>query len=145
VHRACELYDKGDLGFVPESIQGYLDSWKRCRDILGPPAAIECIVGSWDLKCAGRLDRVFYSNGVVEIKTGQPSPQHGVQLAGQAYLYFGRRAPRFAAYLHSDGEFIPQRDFVEYTSLGDYATFLSCLALTHWRQKNYSKKGESTW
>jgi hypothetical protein len=117
------------------------------------------MVASWDLKCAGRLDRVFqWSDGktiaVVEIKTGKPSPQHGVQLAGQAILFAASCPPgaykpkniaRWAVYLHNDGEFIRHRDLVEYKDRGDYATFMACLALTHWRKKNHSKRGESTW
>ena len=93
---------------------------------------------------------------IVEIKTTKPSPQHGVQLAGQAILFAEsdqlarhfagnpRNIKRYAVYLHSDGEFLRHRDLVEYNDKGDYATFMACLAVTHWRQKNYGKGGV-TW
>jgi hypothetical protein len=147
VHYACELYDKNDLLAVAPELEGYLECWKQFRKYYrAAPIDIELICGSWSVKVAGRLDRVFHFPGglsVIEIKTCPPSPVHGVQTAGQAICLGETRAvprskiTRHAVYLNKDGVFVPRRDFVRHNNAGDYPMFFSCVAIQTWRMHQW--------
>lgn len=94
VHEACALYDEGNLAECPADCQPYLNGWIKFRE--ENPLVFTAIelplihVGSG---FAGTPDRVGYwlkrSRGayfVLDIKTCQSDPSHGVQTAAYAIL-----------------------------------------------------------
>lgn len=83
------------------------------------------------LRYAGTPDRVGilnYTAAILEIKTGEVYPWHGIQTAGQDLLVTRRgKRRRFVVYLRADGTFRLR----EHTDPGDYLKFLDALARYH--------------
>ncbi len=94
--------------------------------------AIEQPVYSKRLRVAGTPDRYGWMFGhpfVLDIKTGAPSPFHGVQLAGYDLLdpmKGGRRRRRFVLYLDTSGY-----SLIECSTVTDYNAFVSLVEDFH--------------
>ena len=90
IHKACHLWDEGTLdeSTVDEEIVGFLDSYKEGKGIMGfDVIKSEEIVFDPILQFAGMLDKLVYGLGgtqfaLIDLKSGQPHPSHGIQLAG---------------------------------------------------------------
>lgn len=110
VHKACELFDRDDLGGYSPTIEPYLNSWiDFCRDFSPAFIEIEKLVFCPKYMYAGTLDRVA-SIGVheyiVEIKTGQKSRSHQIQMAAYEYAHKKDRRykmKRLCVYLSKEG------------------------------------------
>lgn len=153
VHYACELIEGGGDGTgisreqLDPEIAGYVRGWENFLSDTGwKTSRLEWMVGSWKYRVAGRLDRIGrFPRGpmaVVEIKTSSsPSPRDAIQAAGQEIL--ARETDpeiakqkiinRFVVYLSAGGTY----KRVHCRDEGDKALFLSCVAITHFRRKNY--------
>lgn len=104
----------------------YFEAWMKFRAMMPGLKflAIEVPIFRPDLGLAGRPDRVglFRRQAViVDLKTGAPSPMHGVQMAlydlllGQLPLGVRRR---FACYLQEDGDY-RMREFKDRSDLDE--------------------------
>lgn len=136
IHLATHLYDINDL--VEESvdprIKGYLDAYKLAKKEIGfSVLRSEVKVCDPLRKFAGTFDKetVFLGDhgfipgdlAIFDIKSGQPHPSHGLQLAGYAQ---GNRTPthqRFGLYLKSNGKY----RLKQYTDMSDFNIFNSAL------------------
>ena len=89
VHKATELYDRGELDFdsLDDALRPYLDGWIQFRQDYGfVPTEIEksYISEAYNFGC--RVDRIGLYRGepaLVEIKSGTMLPSVRIQLAGQ--------------------------------------------------------------
>lgn len=144
VHAATLAYDLGEDAVIEDRWRGFYEAYVALR------AAVRC---RWRLlehpkahrrlRYATMLDRVGTVSGrpsVVEIKTGEPAPFHGPQLAGADLLLGPRIAPgtrrRLGFYLHADGTF----QVKEYTEAKDYHDFLAALS-AYWDDGGARKMG----
>lgn len=122
---------------IPESITGYLVGLRKFLDKYGPKVICAEVImadparqlaGTVDLELAGLLG----SDATVDIKTGSPSPVHGLQLAAYAYLkarskWMSRR--RFGLYLTASGGFRLR----EYDDVTDLDVFFRVHDTLRWR------------
>ncbi len=142
VHRYTELYDLALLSEenIPDEFRGYLAAWigfRANREFT--PVHIEERVYHSILGYAGTIDRI----GVVadagqpvllDIKTGDPDPWHGVQLAG--YCLAAKRLgliddeiERWGVYLRADGSF----EVRVYDDPRDATAFNASLVIHNWK------------
>ena len=89
IHDITALIDSGITEFESyrnHEYYGYLEAWEKFKDDTKFEAhQIEYIVGHKDYRYAGTLDRLGMMNNeyvIIDIKTGQPSKVHGLQLTG---------------------------------------------------------------
>lgn len=140
-HRACELWDRGELEFstLDERLQPYLDGWIRFRLDAAPEfTAIEQRLAHRGLRYAGTCDRVALINGVralVEIKTTATLlPATAVQLAGYELAYNftvpepERARARYAVHLKPDGTY----SMLRYSERADFDEFRALLTHYYW-------------
>jgi len=91
------------------------------------------------LAVAGTPDRVGYlgehlHGAVLDLKTGEPEPSIGVQLAAYRYLLRVNGLPvahRLSVHLRPNGTFRVH----EYTDVGDEAAFLAAVTIHRWQQR----------
>ena len=146
VHKACELDDANELdeASLHDAIRPYLDGWRRFRDEFMPVwDAAEWMLGDPSMRYAGTIDRVGTLNDgrqvVLDIKTGLPMPQIGVQLAGYARLLRanGQTADFARISVHlGDGTF----QVMPWKNIDDDRCFLALLAVRSWTLKNGGKQ-----
>ena len=113
IHLACEYYDNGELGGIPESIKLYLDQYiKFLKDFDVEMVEVETKIFCEKYMYAGTLDRVAIfkkiSNDPVifDIKTGAKSRSHQIQTAAYEYAYKTdkqKKMDRYTLYLSEDG------------------------------------------
>lgn len=146
VHKAIHYYLENSLdpSSLDDSVLGYLQSFIQLRNhgILVPELIEYQTVGELDgLPFGMKLDLAGIFNGfeaILDLKTGDPQPHHGVQLAGYCIgtphkilttpmAKFARRR-RFGIYLKADGA-MPK--VVPYTDQRDFRVFAAALEITH--------------
>lgn len=142
VHECVELYERGELdeSSVDPELSGYFEAYKECRNRHGFPApvAIEERFYSEPYGYAGTLDQEFPGDWMNDIKTGQPSPVHGLQLSGYWLGKYGmnRKPQRLTAtYLQPDGG----AELREYPY--EPLIWLAVLTCYRWRANNNLIKG----
>ena len=133
VHTATELYDQDnlDINSLHPTLKGYLDGWIRFRtDFKLKPIAIELKMAHPLFKFAGKVDRVFEGNTLIDIKTGVPKKTDAIQTAGYAELWeYGKGSrdriqKRMSVYL-KDGNY----KIIEHKDKTDRQVFLACLTV----------------
>lgn len=136
VHKACELYDEGDLAEdkLSDGLKPYLEAWKRFRLESGfTPTHIEEYSYHKSYLYAGTADRVGKVNGksaIVDIKPPMSKPWWQIQTAAYAMIWFPEHVPfRIAVSLHPDGTYRAHR----HTDPKDKHIFLSALAVHNWK------------
>lgn len=137
------LTERFDTGFVNEELPAeewaYLAAWINFRrDLEFFPLHVEERVYHSLLRYAGTVDRIgFLGAGgepiILDIKTGDPHPWHGVQLAG--YVLAAERLGlvehgirRWGVYLSPEGY-----RYVEYGEASDFTVFQAALQLANWK------------
>lgn len=147
-HRACHFFSEGTLDWtsVDPQIERYVVSWaKLFEKTKMRPEKIEyqCVVELEGLLFGMQLDflgLIFEEEAILELKTSQPHPAHGVQTAGYAIgaphpelttpmAKFSRRR-RYGAYLQDDGSMAKLKP---YSDRRDYKTFVSSLEIASWK------------
>jgi hypothetical protein len=131
VHRLTEDFDAGrDLVF-PSGLDcgGYMDAYAAFMAVVRPTyAASELRLVSDVLELGGTIDRVcddlFGAPGILDFKTGDRMPWHGLQLA--AYNALRPTGKRWACYLRADGRY----KLREYDDPLDHGKFMYYLADT---------------
>lgn len=142
VHECIEFFERGELDetSIDPELRGYFEAYLECRKVYFPqgPIAIEERVYSEQYQYAGTLDQEFSGGWINDIKTGAPSPTHGLQLTGYWLAKHGKtkKPTRLTGtYLQPGGRF----------RLKDYpyepGAWLAVLADYRWRHKyNLLKK-----
>jgi len=149
VHKVLEDWDTGillrDEICIPDGTEPYLAAWRTFREAWGfTPVFIEERVWNTIHRYAGTVDRIGTLGdeqwAVVDIKTGDPAPWHGLQLA--AYLMaaqdrgmfpVGIPVPRrIGVYLRANGTYAVE----EYEDGRDGITFKAFLMAYNWRAAN---------
>ena len=131
VHELTEVFDMDTklAGFTcPEAYRGYLAAYAAFIKTMRPVYhATEVKVTNDLLGLGGRIDRIaemFGQHGLLDLKTGQPSPWHGMQLA--AYNVLRPTGCRWALYLRDNGTY----RLKDYTDPIDHRRFMADLAAT---------------
>ena len=144
VHLATDLLDRGilDEESLTDRVAGCMAGYKRfhrehrvewmwCEEPCGYGQGnlYGCVIDR-----AGKLD---WKKAVVEIKTGQPQPWHGPQLAAQReamrYHHGFTAGKAFGLYLNPSGTY----RLIDYSQELDshFSAFLSALNLHQWRKR----------
>lgn len=150
-HSATEIWDLHakdparhpplDLSSLTDEIAPYMRSYLLWLELINPVILeVEQFVGDRSLGFAGQLDRIVRierQTGILDIKSGQPDPRHGLQLAAYQIGYYGinitgepERRRRWGLYLQADGS--PAR-MKEYHDGRDWPVFLAMLTSYKWR------------
>lgn len=137
VHLACAYFDMGDLdeSSLDPAIVGYVEAYKKFRrEVNLTFFSIETPLHSELYGFAGTPDRVIPGmvGGVLDIKTGQPQPWHGAQLA--AYVILAdkpKQATRYGLYLKADGTY----KLETYRDRHDFDVWNAALTLWHFKHK----------
>jgi hypothetical protein len=131
VHELTEVFDMDTtLAAVacPDDLRGYLDAYASFIKTMRPVYhASEVTVTNALLGLGGRIDRIaemFGQHGIIDLKTGQPSPWHGMQLA--AYNVLRPTGSRWALYLRGNGTY----RLKDYDDPIDHRRFMADLAAT---------------
>lgn len=143
VHSACLTHDLGAEVVLDEQYYRWFEGWLRfVRDVRPRFTLLEQPQVDRQRGFAGTPDRVGIVRGipetVIEIKTGQPAPWHGLQTAAQDLLLGGPlagRRRRMVVYLPGDGTCRVR----EHTRALDYIDFLDALRDTH------DAEADATW
>jgi len=142
IHLATELYDEGTLdeSTVDPQIVGYLESYKQLPAVAVPVdtfTGIEVQLVDTIYGYAGTIDRI-YEPCVVDIKSGQPSAWHVIQLGA----YYGLcRANKIevrmgkAIYLHEDGSLPNVKSYTLKELQDGLKIFLSALVVVRARRE----------
>lgn len=141
VHTYIEWHEQGvlDESSIDPELRGYFEAYLAAKAAGAlpneTPSAIEQRIYCAKYQYAGTLDQMYGGDWVNDIKTGSPSPVHGLQVS--AYwlaLHDGdlRVKPKrlTASYLTRDGGY----SVVEYPY--EPLAWLAVLADFKWRQKN---------
>lgn len=147
VHRACHLHNFGTLGEYDPVVKPYLHAWITFKDKTGfVPVLSEYQTIGWvnglpfgmQIDSAGILDG---RDAIVELKTGEVYPHHGVQLAGYAAglpheklktplaRFMSRK--RFVVQLRENG--LPKVH--EFNAHSDFEVFASLLYVSGWKKQ----------
>ncbi len=139
VHRACHFFDENDLdeSQLTPQVAGYLQGWKKFRAESG------CVIHECETmaahpvhRFAGTYDRVLsfpsFSNGTLDIKTGEPHWVMGLQLAAYNALRSEIAAPRATLHLRADGTY-RLKHWVDHS---DWPAFLSLVTLFNIMEKH---------
>lgn len=126
VHELTVIFDKKDRPLhIGPGLHGYIDAYADFVATVKPTfIAAELQVQRDDatLRLAGTIDRVcsqiFGHPGHVDLKTGDPEPWHGLQLAG--YNLLKPQGSRWCVYLGSNGRFRVK----QYGEASDYGRFM---------------------
>lgn len=136
VHTCVEWYEKGELdeSSIDPELTGYFEAYLDCRMVNSFPApvAIEERVYSEQYGYAGTLDQEFPDDWLNDIKTGLPSPVHGLQLSGYwlAKYGMGRKPKRLTGTYLKPGN----HKLIEYPY--EPLAWLSVVADYKWRLKH---------
>ncbi len=121
---------------IHESVLGYVIGLRKFLDRHAPQIhGAEVVKGDTVRKLAGTVDLDLFmegGRGIVEIKTSNPTPWHGLQLAPYAYLLDGPKwldRARWGLYLTPNGGY-RLKEYDDHTDL-DY--FLRAHELLLWR------------
>lgn len=147
VHKVRHLYDIEELGNYDNRIKPYLHAWIDFREktnfkpILSEVQTIGFVNGlpfGMQIDCFGELGG---ADTVVEVKTGEVYPHHGVQLAGYAAglpheklttpfaRFMSRR--RVAVQLKPNGRF----KLENFDARSDFEMFASALYVSSWKRR----------
>lgn len=143
VHALTEQWDIGIIDLassVPEDCAAHLRAWRLFRhEHAFVPLHIEERVFNSLHRYAGTVDRIgTWGEGdsvvILDIKTGDPAPWHGVQLAGYVLAaermgLVARGITRIGVYLAGDGTYRVR----EYSDASDFPAFLAALTLNNWK------------
>jgi len=146
VHLITEYYDNGMLGDYPDELEPYLSAWEKfLADTEFEIEQVENRVYHTLYQYAGCIDRVGrfpkskkQPKAILDIKTtAKLMPQAGPQLAAylEAYNLTNKEDPatqRWICQLKDDGTYI----LAQHTDKTDLSTFLSCLNISKWRERN---------
>lgn len=155
-HRACHLHNLGKLGDVDFRLRGHVDSWvhfkqhvKRFQLISSEQQLVAYVNG---MPFGMQLDVNAIVDGddtVIELKTGEIYPHHGVQLAGYAaglpHEKFSTPWARFVfrkrlvVQLRESG--IPK--IHKFTDRSDFEVFNSLLYVASWKRRHEKTYKES--
>lgn len=123
---------------IDTTVLPYLIGFRKVLDRERPTViATESVIGNAARRYAGTIDlelRQGRRDLIWEIKTGQPEPWHGLQLAAYAYLKAGPKwldVERFGLYLNASGG----ARLKQYDDAADLDAFFWCLNLLHTRVK----------
>lgn len=136
IHLATHLYDMNDLAeeSVHPEIRGYLDAYKLAKKELGF-SVLQSEVRVCDplRKYAGTFDKeaVFLGDhgfkagdrAIIDIKSGQPHPSHGLQIAGYCQANETPTHLRIGLYLRKNGKY----KWEPYNDMSDFNIFNSAL------------------
>ena len=93
VHKIIEWYEQDilDEESIDPELKGYFESYLRAKDAgllfdRNRPDEMEKQVFSEKYKYAGTLDQLYFDSWINDLKTGQPQPEHGLQLSGYWHL-----------------------------------------------------------
>ena len=137
VHLITQQLDEGKKtlkNFMLHPLYSYAEAWEKFkRDTGAEMLGIEVMVGGKDLGAAGRLDRfavIRTLEYILDIKSGQKMPWHGIQTAG--YKYLSRRTCRRACvYLKPTGKY----EFIEHGDRYDETVWKAVLISYRWKQE----------
>lgn len=139
VHLACELLDLGELECADTEIMSYVDGWRRFLRETGAHVLMsEQRLYHPSQRYAGTLDRVVVfpdkSQMLLDLKTCDPMPSHGVQLSAYKLLLDANSLSepgmrRATLHLHPDGTYLLK----QYADPADIACFLALLNVWHWK------------
>jgi len=143
VHTGSAIIDRGqEIGSIDPRCEPYLDAWKLFTQREKPEwAVVEQMLFDPVRRFAGEPDRagwVFDGYNIIDIKcTVDAHPAHGVQLAAyqllcEAAAHFDSGSGRFVVQLKPDGKYVVH----QYKDPMDTVTFLSCLAVYNWKERN---------
>jgi hypothetical protein len=139
VHKAIELDIKGvlDWSTVDDAIKPYLEQFWKFRtenNILRTQCQTETILSSKKYGFAGTIDII--EKDVIDIKSGQKSPRHRIQIAAYRHLVNSNAPAKYKrqrgllVYLNGKDE-IPE---VVEEKKSDFGVFLSCLNIHNFRK-----------
>jgi len=136
VHQASVLLDEDNLdeSQLDPELKGYLEGYKKFRSQVPLVyTAIEKSLFDPILGYAGTPDRVTIDS-VIDLKTGDPMPWHGPQIAAYTMLAFRNVATikRFGLYLNTDGTY----HYIRYKDFSDFDIFRACLSLHNFKWRN---------
>lgn len=145
VHVITAEMDCGKSPDVPVELAGYISAWKNfVRETRWCPIERERVVISHRHQYAGTLDCLGHVHDVlslVDIKTGEPPPETGMQLAGyevglqeeyQRADVKWEPVRRYALGLRWDGNY----SLVPYRNISDRSDFMAALRITRWLVRN---------
>lgn len=144
VHKTLTLHDQDNLGEYDAALEPYLSAWVDFRKMYNPEfSLIEERLTDSVLGFTGQPDRIAVMQGktwVIDLKTGQKSPEQALQTAAYAYLYevnnkklYSMR--RMCVFLNGKGFTV-----VEYSDPSDRAIFLNMLSIAKWK-RNHNLRG----
>lgn len=147
VHAAIEYLNRDELdeATVHPLILGYVESFRRWRDLMKPVTErsehvwVSEIYGyggrlDWKCRVAGR----FNGSWIIDVKSGMPSPADALQTAAYFNLEIenapGQTLQRAALYVHRDGS---PATFQAFSDPTDFAVFLSYRNIYEWEAAHY--------
>jgi hypothetical protein len=137
VHTACQMIDEfKDPPPLPEDWDRYVEAYQNfLKDSVIETVATEKRVYSDAWGYAGTVDLLGYINGreaVIDRKTGQPAPWHGLQTAAydEAEPITPRRH-RYGLYLRNNGTY----SLKQHKDRSDYQTFLAAVTVHKWKAR----------
>lgn len=123
-------------GPIDAAVLPYMLGLRKFLDRYAPVIVnAEVMMLNPNLLLAGTVDidaRIDHAQAVIEIKTGEPTPWHALQLAPYAYLLDGAKwmsRQRLGLYLNLRGGF----RLKEYDGVTDLDYFMRAFELLHWR------------
>ena len=143
IHAATLRVDNGEeSGVADEALAGFIEAYASfcsAHIFVASNAWSEQPLCDPSLNIAGTPDRVGFMGeslhgAVLDLKTGEPEPSIGVQLAAYRYLLRVNGmavSHRLSVHLRSNGTFRVQ----EYTDAGDEAVFLAAVTVHRWQQR----------
>jgi hypothetical protein len=143
IHASCEMFELGglDMDALDDDDRGMVQAWESYladHPKLTNPMIEERMFSS--RRFAGTADRVYLSERtIVDIKTGQPRPEHNLQLQAYAMLVeenHGKVKNLICVYLKNSGIYLETHYSPDQ---GLQNLFLSALACHNWRQINKIK------
>lgn len=157
VHQLTEVIDRGDWSLdweddaMKAGLYGYVEAWfKFLQDTDVFIEEMECRVYSVGRRFAGTLDRVIRLDGpegvpgILDIKTGDLSPEYALQTAAYQFAWneaWGRRRvkyevpKRYVIQLKETGRY----SLKEHTDSSDITAFLGALKVAEWRMQHGKK------
>lgn len=142
VHRACELWDEGDLDEdrLDERVRPRLEQYKRFKAETGASVMeVERAVEHPIYRYVGRLDRIIKIGGrvgVLDLKSPSVAAWHGPQTAAyrEARVMEPLAWPLTARWsLHlSDDKYVLR----EWADRDDWNVFLAALTVANWKRRN---------
>ena len=138
VHRAIELYNKGELleKDLDERLAPYLDAWRRFKensdiDIIDS----ELVVYSEIWQYAGTLDifcRINRENSIIDLKSGAVNAVTALQLAGYAMTFDNYYCIKLYGLSLKGG----RPSIVAFTDPADFTIFQAIVGIYHYKLNN---------